>query len=147
MSSTESTAPRFLTRDELLSPPALDERIVTLDGFGDVLCGEMTGEQRGNILSEQAQDTQAGEDGKPGKVDLMSFQRKVLAAGILDPESPREARVPLLRAADVGVLMKKLGGSKVDLLLTAIMELSGMVKAEAVKGNSPATPSGSDGSA
>lgn len=120
MSSVDDSSPRFLTRDELLSPPSLDEQVVSLDGFGDVLVGELTGEARAEITERLAKSSQDGE------VDLRGYQRKLLALGILDPGSPESARVPLLREADVSVLMSKLGGGKVRELVETVESLSGM---------------------
>lgn len=131
---------RFLTRDELLSPPALDEKVVSLDGFGDVLCGELTGDARAEITERLAKSSQDGE------VDLRGYQRKLLALGILDPGSPEGARVPLLRDADVSVLMAKLGGGKVRDLVETVEGLSGMgAKAADVKGNSGTTTTSGGG--
>lgn len=112
------SAPRFLTRDELLSPPALDEKVVSLGGFGDVLVGELTGDARAEITERLAKSSQDGE------VDLRGYQRKLLALGILDPSVT--PRVPLLREADVSALMARLGGGKVRDLVEAIEGLSGM---------------------
>lgn len=132
-----STAPRFLTRAELLSPPALDEKVVSFPGWGDVLCGELSGDDRAAITEKLAKSSQDGE------VDLRGYQKKLLALGLLDPESPEDARVPLLRDADASAFMSKLGGGKVRDLVETIEALSGMsAKAvETAKGNSEAPAS------
>lgn len=131
----------FLTREELLSPPALDEEVVELAGFGNVLCLELTGDQRASISETQTKTYQEG------KVDIKGYQRKLLALGIGDPTSPPEARVPLLREGDVSGLMAKLGGGKIRTLLNTIERLSGMganavAVVEATKGDSVAPASG-----
>lgn len=140
--SAEDTTPRtWLTRAELLSPPKLEEKTVTLDGFGDVLVGELTGDARAEITEKLAKSSQDGE------VDLRGYQRKLLAKGILDPTV--EPRVPLLKDADVASLMSSLGGGKVRDLVEAIESLSGMTAkaVEDAKGNSEVTASAAGGSA
>jgi hypothetical protein len=115
-----SVEAQFLTREQLLSPPALEEQVVSFPDFGDVLVGELTGDARAEITERLAKSSQDGE------VDLRGYQRKLLALGILDPGSPEGARVPLLKDADVGVLMGKLGGGKVRELVETVEGLSGM---------------------
>lgn len=140
--SAEDTTPRtWLTRAELLSPPKLEEKTVTLEGFGDVLVGELTGDARAEITEKLAKSSQDGD------VDLRGYQRKLLALGILDGSV--EPRVPLLRDADVSALMSSLGGGKVRDLVEAIESLSGMTAkaVEDAKGNSESTASAGGGSA
>lgn len=136
----------FLTREELLSPPALDEEIVELEGFGNVLCLELSGDDRAGISETQAK---AYAD---GVVDIKGYQRRLLALGIGDPSSPTDARVPLLSSADVPGLMAKLGGGKIRTLLNTIERLSGMganavAVVEKEKGDSvaPASAAGTSG--
>lgn len=135
-----SSSSGFLTREQLLNPPPLDEEIVSLAGFGDVLCGELSGDQRATINERQTKLYQEGE------VNIKGYQHQLLALGLLDPESPEGARTPLLREGDIPGLMHKLGGSKLRDLIAAIERLSGMgvnaVKvADETKGNSEAPAS------
>lgn len=134
--------PVFLTRDQLVGDTKgwLEEAVVEVEGVGKVLVGELTGMDRAQIVSLQAQNL------RRDKVDLASYQKQVLAKGILDPSSPPGARTPLLRGSDMDALMKK-GGRKIGIIVDKIEELSGL-KADAVsraEGDSEETLS-SDGS-
>lgn len=111
----------FLSRDELLSPPALDEKEVTFEGWGKVLCGELSGDDRAGVTEKQARAMRDGADDV-----IKGYQKALLSKGVLDPESPEGARTPLLRDADVTVLMHKLGGSRVRELVATIEQLSGL---------------------
>ncbi len=104
-----------------------------------LLIREITGKERADLITLQAAAYQKGE------LDMVNYEKKMLLAGIIDPESPEGARQPLLRSADADSLMG-IGASKVQKLVSKIELLSGMgVEAQTrVEGNSATTPS--DGS-
>lgn len=102
-----------------------------------ILVRELTGDERAELITLQAEALH-----KRGELEIRKYEQKLLYAGIADPESPRTARQPLLRAGDVDSLMK-LGASKTQVLVTKIEELSGMGAGALVRaeGNSETTPS------
>ncbi len=129
----------FLSRDDLLkAASARDEEIVEIPSLGKVLVGEIGGDDRALITSRQASAYQEN------RIDIGSYQKSLLKVGVLDPTSPPDARLPLLRPADVDAVMK-LGAGKVKLLIDAIERLSGMDVAalQRAEGNSAKTASGS----
>jgi hypothetical protein len=107
-----------------------------------LLVREITGKERADLITLQAAAYQKGE------LDMVNYERKMLIAGIIDPESPEGARQPLLKSGDADALMG-LGASKVALLVAKIEELSamGVVNQTRVEGNSATTPSGDSTSA
>lgn len=111
----------YLSRDELLSPPALAEKDVVFEGWGTVLCGELSGDDRAEVTEKQARAMRDGADDV-----IKGYQKALLSKGVLDATSPEASRTPLLRDADVGVLMHKLGGSRVRELVATIEQLSGL---------------------
>lgn len=113
--------PVFLTREEILSPPKLEEKVVTFDGWGSVLCGELTGDARAEITEKQARAMREDTGGV-----IKGYQKALLREGILDPTSPETSRTQMLRSADVDGLMKTLGGSRVRELVVTIEQLSGL---------------------
>jgi hypothetical protein len=136
-----SSEAQFLTREQLLSPPALDEKVVSFPDWGDVLCVELSGDDRAQVTEALAESSQPGPNGEKAKVDLRGYQKTLLQKGIADPGSPEGARVPLLRDSDVASFMQKAGGGKVRDLVDAIEALSGMgVKAVEVASKNSVSP-------
>lgn len=126
----------LLSRDALLAHVGkLAEEVVELPGIGSVICRELTGTQRARVLQVLTPALQAG-----GSADLGRYQEMLLQLGLADPDSPVEARQPLLDLAGAKSAME-LGAGKVELLCGAIERLSGLDKgaSERAEGNSAAT--------
>jgi hypothetical protein len=126
-------AARPLGRDAFLAHVGhLAEEAVDVPGMGLVLCRELTGTQRAKVLEVLAPAVQEG-----GRVDLGRYQQMLLQLGLIDPESPADARQPLLDFATSAKAME-LGAGKVELLCSTVERLSGLAKAEPVRaeGNS-----------
>lgn len=133
-----AAAPVGITREALLDAASTsrDEAEVDVPGLGVVLVGEISGDERARIMEAAARAIQAEQ------VDIRGYQKQMLAAGILDPSSPKGARVPLLRHEDIDAVMK-LGAAKIRFLIDEIERLSGMGAhsfASAEKNSAP-TPS------
>lgn len=127
-------------RDAFLSHAGkVVEEEIDVAGMGLVLCRELTGTQRAKVLEVLAPAVQEG-----GRADLGRYQQMLLQLGLVDPDSPPDARVPLLDMAGAAKAME-LGASKVETLCRAIERLSGLDKraAERAEGNSETTPSDS----
>lgn len=139
VSEAKAAANGFLSRDDLLKAASnRDEETVEIPGLGKVLVGEIGGDDRASITSKQAAAYQEN------RIDIGSYQKSLIRVGVLDPSSPPDARLPLLRPADVDAVMK-LGAGKVKLIVDAIERLSGMDAAALTRaeGNSVTTASGS----
>lgn len=137
-------AAEALNRDAFLAfAGRLAEETVQVPGMGAVLCRELTGAQRAQVLEVLAPAVQEG-----GKADLGRYQQMLLQLGLVDPESLPEDRKPLLDVAG-SVKAMQLGAGKVEALCSAIERLSGLDKkaAERAEGNSVAAPSSSATSA
>ncbi len=129
----------FVTRDAWLAQAGkFKERTIHVDGLGEVLLMEISGAARAAIQSQQS----AGLLSDVKRVDAAAYQRALILAGVADPASPEGARRPLFTAGDMDRVMG-VGASKIEVIVTALEELSGL-GAEAVKsaeGNSEKTPS------
>jgi hypothetical protein len=133
-----------LTREAFLAHAGkLVEELVEVPEMGAVLCRELTGAQRAKVLEVLAPAAQEG-----GRADFGRYQQMLLQLGLVDPDSPADARQPLLDMAGAAKAME-LGAGKVERLCSAIERLSGLDKraAERAEGNSVATPSASATSA
>lgn len=129
----------FLSRDDLLkAASSRNEETLDVPGLGRILVGEIGGDDRATITSRQAQAYQEN------RIDIGSYQKSLLKVGVLDHTSPPDARLPLLRPADVDAVMK-LGAGKVKSIVDAIERLSGMDAAALTRaeGNSLPTASAS----
>ncbi len=115
----------------------LEEEVVHLDGVGEVLCRELTGEARAKVLAVLAPAASGG------SVNFGRYQEMLLQLGLADPDSPADARQPLFDLSDAKKAMG-LGAGKVEALCSTIERLSGLDKraAERAEGNSATTPSG-----
>jgi hypothetical protein len=106
-----------LSRDSFLSfVGQLAEETVDVPGMGLVLCRELTGAQRAQVLQVLAPAVQEG-----GRADLGAYQEMLLELGLIDPADGK----PLLDLATRKEAMK-LGASKVELLCSTIERLSGL---------------------
>lgn len=131
----------FASREDWLAAAGhLSEEIVDVPGLGKLLLGEVSGDVRADIAADQAAIVLAPE-GEPRRYDVRSYQRRLLLHGVLDPESPRDARLPLLQPADIDRVMK-IGGSKIATVVSTIERLSMLGQyAASAEGNSNGTPS------
>lgn len=126
----------LLSREALLARTVRAEEEVDVPGLGRMLVGEINADERAAIIEKQAGDYQNK------RVDVRSYQKSLLVAGLLDPASSASARLPLLSAADGDAVMK-VGSAKIAALVDAIERLSGMGAAAVARaeGNSDGIPS------
>lgn len=127
-----------LSRDAFLSHVGqLAEELVDVPKMGKVLCRELTGAQRAKVLEVMIPAAKEG-----GSADIGRYQEMLLKLGLIDPNSPPDARQPLLDMETAKKAME-LGASKVEALCAAIERLSGLDKSatKRAEGNSEPTPS------
>ena len=127
-------AKKYATRDDFLGAAGnLAEEELDVDGVGTLILSEITGADRAKIIGKSAQAM------NDGALDLAAYQGSLLLAGVVDPSSPKGARNPLLKEADLGRIMK-LGAAKVQEIVDVIERLSLMGRFSGVaEGNSVQT--------
>lgn len=113
----------------------LREDHVDVPGLGKVLVRELSGAARAKLIQGQAQAS------RTGIPDVQAYQKELLLNGLIDPDSPEDARQPLLEKADLDTVMQ-LGASAIDALCTRIEQLSGLSVdvEELVRANFPEIP-------
>ncbi len=116
-------AEQFLSRDAFLSHAGkLAEETLTIDGFGTVICRELSGKSRALVLGVLAPAVQEG-----GKADLATYQEMLLELGLVDPDSPADDRRPLLDLASRSKAME-IGAAIIEKICSTIERLSGLDK-------------------
>jgi hypothetical protein len=130
---------KFASREDWLKAAShLNEAEVEIDGIGLVLLSEISGTVRANILAKQSQ----GLMGDVKTIDVLSYQRSLLQAGIVDPISPRDSRVPMFAIGDMDRVMK-MGGASIGKVIDKIEQLSSLGNYQGgAEENSAATPNG-----
>ncbi len=122
--ATEQVKQAFATRDDWLNAAGhLREATHEVEGIGLLLLSEITGTARAQILSQQSVGLLAEGAGK--RIDAGAYQRTLLLAGVVDPNSPEGARTPLFAAGDIDRVMK-IGGAKLATVIDKIEELSAL---------------------
>ena len=112
-----------LSRDALLAAAGkLNEEVHTVDGLGTLLLGEIGADVRAEILTEQ-QSVALFAEGAAKKLDRKWYEKKLLLAGVLDPQSPEGNRAPLFKPGDMDSVMR-IGGAKIAEVVDAIERLS-----------------------
>lgn len=134
-----SNGKTFATREDFLAAVGkLAEEEVFVEGVGWLLCSEITGDARADIVGKSATSL------NNGNLDVKSYQRALLLAGLVDPSSPKGERRPLFRPGDIDRVML-VGGRQILAAIDVIEKLSAMGRyQDAAEGNSVDTPS--DGS-
>ncbi len=116
---------KFASRDDWLNAVGkLREEEHEVEGLGLLLLSEVTGEVRAEIMSDQSAVLLLPE-GQTRKLDQRGYQKKLILAGVVDPESPPGDRNPLFKAGDLDRVMK-IGGGKVAEVVDRIERLSGL---------------------
>ena len=109
-----------LSRDAFLAHVGrLAEELVDVPAMGKVLVRELSGRARAEVLQLLAPAASGG------KADIGAYQKMLLENGLIDPESPKDERRPLLDVTNRDKVME-LGASKVEALCKAIERLSGL---------------------
>jgi hypothetical protein len=129
----------FVSRDGWLAQAGrYAEKTITVDGLGKLLIVELSGTARAAIQAQQSKGLLA--DSKT--IDVGAYQRAVLLAGVADPASPTEARLPMFKQGDMDAVMR-IGGGKIAKVVEAIEVLSGLDAGAAKRAeeNSVGTPS------
>lgn len=100
------------------------------------LVRELTGAERADLITLQAEAYQKG------SLKIREYEEKLLMSAVVDPESPKGARSPLLKPGD-GPNLMKMGSANIRLLVSRIEELSNMGSAAltSAEGNSVTIPS------
>jgi hypothetical protein len=115
--------PKFASRESLLGAAGrLNEEQHEVEGLGLLLLGEIGADVRAEILTEQ-QSVALFAEGAAKKLDRKWYEKKILLAGVLDPDSPVGARLPLLKQGDMDTVMR-IGGAKIGEVVDAIERLS-----------------------
>ena len=115
---------KFASRDDWFSAAGkLKEEFLHVEGIGKLLVSEVSGEVRADIMSDQSAALLS--DGPNKKLDQKSYHKKLLLAGVVDPESPTEGRLPFFKPGDVDRAMK-VGGAKVAKVIDKIEQLSNL---------------------
>ncbi len=118
----------------------LAEEFVHVEGIGKLLLSEVTGEVRADIMSDQSAVLLT--EGPNKKLDQKSYHKKLLLAGVVEPSSPPESRLPFFRPGDVDRAMK-VGGAKIAKVIDVIERLSGLGQyAGLAEKNSEPSPNG-----
>jgi len=118
-------AKKYASRDDWLSAAGnLREEEYDVEGLGLLLLSEVTGEVRAEIMSDQSAVLLLPE-GQTRKLDQRSYQKKLILAGVVDPESPPGGRNPLFKAGDLDKVMQ-IGGGKIASVVDRIERLSGL---------------------
>ncbi len=131
----------YASREDWLAAAGhLAEERRHVDGLGWLLLGEIGADVRADITTEQSAVLLAPED-KPRKLDRRAYERRLLLHGVLDPDSPEGARLPLLQPGDIDRVFK-IGGAKIGTVIDTIERLSLLGRyAQSAEGNSNGTPS------
>lgn len=135
----EAAVKKFLSREDWLNQAGvLKEEEVEVTGFGTLLLSEVTGDVRAEILGDQSVGLLADQR----KIDAKVYQRKLILAGVVDPQSPKGDRKPMFRPGDMDRVMK-VGGAKIADVVDGIEKLSSLGQyAGAAEGNFAPTPNG-----
>ncbi len=138
----EAAVKKFASRDDWLAAVGkLKEEETEIEGIGLLLLSEVTGEVRAELMSDASAVLLAAE-GATKKIDRRSYEKKLLLAGVVDPESTAADRAPLFKAGDMDKIMK-LGGGKIAAAVDVIERLSGLGQYTArAEGNSAETQNG-----
>lgn len=130
---------KFLSRDEWLNQAGvLKEEEYFVEEFGWLLLSEITGDARADIVGRQS----VGLLAENRKIDAKDYQRSLILAGVMDPNSPQGDRKPMFRPGDMDRVMR-IGGSKIADIVDQIEKLSALGAYQgAAEGNSDSTPSG-----
>jgi hypothetical protein len=126
----------YASRDDLLNAAGkLAEEELYVEEIGWLLLSEISGDARADIVGQSASAMQKGE------LDVKSYQRALLLAGVVDPSSPVGNRRPLFRPGDIDRIMK-IGSQKLLSIIDTVEKLSAMGQYQGgVEGNSETTPS------
>lgn len=135
--AVEPSANGFLDREALLKGASRAEERVDIPGLGRLLCAEISGEDRAKLIGRQVSDVQAQRE-----YDRAAYEKRLLLAGIVDPSSPADARLPLLKPGDVDALMR-MGAGKISVLVTTIERLSGLGPDAVARAEGNSGPAGS----
>lgn len=137
--SAEEIVKKFLSRDEWLNQAGvLKEEEKFVDGLGWLLLSEVTGDARADIVGRQS----VGLLAENRRIDAKDYQRSLILAGVVDPNSQKGDRKPMFRPADMDRVMR-VGGGKIAEVVDAIEALSALGAYQGgAEGNSEATPNG-----
>lgn len=132
---------RYASRDEILGAAShLQEEEAEIEGLGRLIFSELTGEARALVLGKMGTALEGTKLTDPKWTS--QYHRTLLQNGIVDPESPRDARRPMFRDGDMTKLMQ-LGGGKIAQAIEIIERLSKMGRfTESAEGNSDSTLNG-----
>lgn len=141
----QKPAVKYATREDWLSCAGkLNEEERTITGLGEMLLGEIGADVRAEIMTEQ-QSIALFAEGAAKKIDRKWYEKKLLLAGVLDPNSPAGARTPLFRQGDLDSVMR-IGGAKIAEVVDAIERLSLMGRyMPSAEGNSNGSPNSAGG--
>ena len=118
----EENGSRFASRDIWLGLAGkLDEAELEVEGLGLLLLSEINGDVRAEIMTDQSAVLLS--DDKVKKINRRAYERTLLQAGVVDPASPKGARLPMFKLADMDQVMK-IGGAKIGAVIDKIEELS-----------------------
>jgi len=133
---------KYVSRDDWLAAVGrFAEEEHEIEGLGVLLLSEVSGEVRADIMSDLS-SVVLQPDGTPRRVDQRAYQKRLLQAGVVDPDSPAGSRNPLFKAGDMDRVMK-IGGQKIADVVDVIERLSGLGRYQAAaEGNSETTPNG-----
>lgn len=130
---------KFASREDWLNTAGvLKEEEKHVEGLGLLLLSEITGDVRAEIVGHQSMGLLADQK----KIDAKAYQRQLILAGVVDPDSPKGDRKPMFRSGDMDRVMK-IGGGKIAEVVDAIEKLSALGQyGGAAEGNSDSTPNG-----
>lgn len=131
----------FASRAQILDAAGVfAEEEHDLEGVGKLLLSEISGAARAKILGQMATAIEGNKLADPSWTT--KYQKTLLQAGIVDPESPAGNRNPMFREGDLDRLMQ-LGGAKIQDVVDAIERLSRMGRyQESAEGNFVTTQNG-----
>jgi hypothetical protein len=137
--TAEDLVKKFLSREDWLNQAGvLREKEHYVEGLGLLLLSEITGDARADIVGRQSVGLLA--DNK--KIDAKDYQRSLIQAGVVDPDSPKGDRKPMFRFGDMDRVMK-IGGAKIAEIVDEIEKLSALGNYQgAAEENSSSTPNG-----
>lgn len=132
-------AKKFASRDDWLAQAGvLKEEELEVEGLGWLLLSEITGDVRAEIVGQQS----VGLLAEQRKIDAKAYQRTLILAGVVDPQSPPGDRKPMFRPGDMDRVMR-VGGGKIAGIVDVIERLSSLGQYQgAAEGNSVPTRNG-----
>ncbi len=130
---------KFASREDWLNiAGVLKEEEHYVEGLGLLVLSEITGDARSEIVGHQSVGLLADQK----KIDVKTYQRQLIGAGVVDPASPKSDRRPMFKPGDLDRVMK-IGGGKIAEIVDVIERLSALgAHAGGAEENSEGTQSG-----